>query len=226
MDENCHSHSIMGILLKQIFTQEDAKNQIKATRYYCCWTQLKSSAILSIFVTLPVILTTSVHRIAMSDNVFLRDQESCVKDDYYMIDVFTYARPATNGETGSLHQLVMYITRALEDSGRLDILRVSAGTLAQSATQSAILVVSQSVSQSASQLVSQSVNQSFYKLVSQSVLCWFDKIKYSLEQTYPTTSPIKSIIFTATSLVFFSLVPSLLRSCQSNMADSTVFQNI
>ncbi|RMX40226.1 hypothetical protein pdam_00014345 [Pocillopora damicornis] len=59
----------------------------------------------------------------MSDNVFLRDQESCVKDDYYMIDVFTYARPATNGETGSLHQLVMYVTRALEDSGRLDILR-------------------------------------------------------------------------------------------------------
>ena len=134
MDENCHSHSIMGILLKQIFTQEDTKNQIKATRYYCCWTQLKSSAILSIFVTLPVILTTSVHRIAMSDDVSLRDQESCVKDDYYMIDVFTYARPATNGETGSLHQLVMYVTRALEDSGRLDILRVSAGTLAQSAT--------------------------------------------------------------------------------------------
>ncbi|CAH3135205.1 unnamed protein product [Pocillopora meandrina] len=59
----------------------------------------------------------------MSDNVPLRDQESCVDDDYYMIDVFTYARPATNGETRSLHQLVMYITRALEDSGRLDILR-------------------------------------------------------------------------------------------------------
>lgn len=59
----------------------------------------------------------------MSDNVPLRNQESCVDDDYYMIDVFTYARPATNGETGSLHQLVMYITRALEDSGRLDILR-------------------------------------------------------------------------------------------------------
>ena len=71
----------------------------------------------------------------MSDNVPLRDQESCVDDDYYMIDVFTYARPATNGETRSLHQLVMYITRALEDSGRLDILRVSAGTLAQSVSQ-------------------------------------------------------------------------------------------
>ena len=71
----------------------------------------------------------------MSDNVPLRDQASCVDDDYYMIDVFSYVRPATNGKTGSLHQLVMYVTKALVNSGRLDILRVSAGTSAQSAYQ-------------------------------------------------------------------------------------------
>ena len=60
----------------------------------------------------------------MSDNVPLRTQRSCTEDEYYMIDVFSYARPATNGGTGSLHQLVMYITRAMEDYGRLDILQV------------------------------------------------------------------------------------------------------
>lgn len=59
----------------------------------------------------------------MSDNVPLRTQRSCTEDEYYMIDVFSYARPATNGGTGSLKQLVMYITRALEDSGRLDLLQ-------------------------------------------------------------------------------------------------------
>lgn len=64
-----------------------------------------------------------MHRTTMSDNVPLRDQASCVDDDYYMIDVFSYVRPATNGKTGSLHQLVMYVTKALVNSGRLDILR-------------------------------------------------------------------------------------------------------
>lgn len=59
----------------------------------------------------------------MSDNVPLRIQETCVDDDYYMVDIFSYVRPETNGGTGLLHQLVMYVTRALEDSGRLDILR-------------------------------------------------------------------------------------------------------
>lgn len=52
-----------------------------------------------------------------------RIQETCVDDDHYMVDIFSYVRPATNGGTGSLHQLVMYVTRALEDSGRLDVLK-------------------------------------------------------------------------------------------------------
>ena len=60
----------------------------------------------------------------MSDNVPLRTQQSCTEDQYYMIDVFSSTQPATNGGTGSLKQLVMYITRALEDSGRLDLLQV------------------------------------------------------------------------------------------------------
>lgn len=57
----------------------------------------------------------------MSDNVPLRIQESCV--DYYMVDVFSCVREATNVGTRLLHQLVMYVTRASEDSGRLNILR-------------------------------------------------------------------------------------------------------
>ena len=60
----------------------------------------------------------------MSDNVPLRIQESCVDDDYYMVDIFSYVRPATIGGTGSRHQLAMYVTRASEDSGRLNILQV------------------------------------------------------------------------------------------------------
>lgn len=59
----------------------------------------------------------------MSDNVPLRIQESCVDDDYYMVDIFSYVRPATIGGTGSRHQLAMYVTRASEDSGRLNILQ-------------------------------------------------------------------------------------------------------
>ena len=58
----------------------------------------------------------------MSDNVPLRIQESCV--DYYMVDVFSCVREATNVGTRLRHQLVMYVTRASEDSGRLNILRV------------------------------------------------------------------------------------------------------
>ena len=58
----------------------------------------------------------------MSDNVPLRIQESCI--DYYMVDVFSCVREATNVGTRLRHQLVMYVTRASEDSGRLNILRV------------------------------------------------------------------------------------------------------
>ena len=58
----------------------------------------------------------------MSDNVPLRIQESCV--DYYMVDVFSCVREATNVGTRLRHQLVMYVTRASKDSGRLNILQV------------------------------------------------------------------------------------------------------
>lgn len=57
----------------------------------------------------------------MSDNVPLRIQESCV--DYYMVDVFSCVREATNVGTRLRHQLVMYVTRASKDSGRLNILQ-------------------------------------------------------------------------------------------------------
>lgn len=60
----------------------------------------------------------------MSDEIPLRTQQSCTEDEYYKIHVFSYARPATNGGTGSLKQLVLFITKALEDSGQLDIIQV------------------------------------------------------------------------------------------------------
>lgn len=59
----------------------------------------------------------------MSDEIPLRTQQSCTEDEYYKIHVFSYARPATNGGTGSLKQLVLSITKALEDSGQLDIIQ-------------------------------------------------------------------------------------------------------
>lgn len=59
----------------------------------------------------------------MSDEIPLRTQQSCTEDEYYKIHVFSYARPATNGGTGSLKQLVLFITKALEDSGQLDIIQ-------------------------------------------------------------------------------------------------------
>ena len=61
----------------------------------------------------------------MSDNVPLRIQESCV--DYYMVDIFSCVREAKKVGSGLRHQLVMYVTRASEDSGRLNILRVCVG---------------------------------------------------------------------------------------------------
>ncbi|CAH3155961.1 unnamed protein product [Pocillopora meandrina] len=57
----------------------------------------------------------------MSDNVPLRIQESCV--DYYMVDIFSCVREAKKVGSRLRHQLVMYVTRASEDSGRLNILR-------------------------------------------------------------------------------------------------------
>ena len=60
----------------------------------------------------------------MSDEIPLRTQQSCTGDEYYKIHVFSYARPGTNGGTGSLKQLVLFITKALEDSGQLDIIQV------------------------------------------------------------------------------------------------------
>ena len=60
----------------------------------------------------------------MSDEIPLRTQQSCTEDECYKIHVFSYARPATNGGTGSLKQLVLSITKALEDSGQLDIIQV------------------------------------------------------------------------------------------------------
>ncbi|CAH3135200.1 unnamed protein product [Pocillopora meandrina] len=59
----------------------------------------------------------------MSDDIPLRTQQLCTEDENYRIRVFSYARPATNGGTGSRRQLVLFITRALEDSWWLDILQ-------------------------------------------------------------------------------------------------------
>ena len=52
-------------------------------------------------------------------------QESCV--DYYMVDIFSCVREAKKVGSRLRHQLVMYVTRASEDSGRLNILRVCVG---------------------------------------------------------------------------------------------------
>lgn len=76
----------------------------------------------------------------MSDNVPLRIQESCV--DYYMVDVFSCVREATNVGTRLRHQLVMYVTRASEDSGRLNILRVCVGGRSVSLTSTVLVYVS------------------------------------------------------------------------------------
>lgn len=57
----------------------------------------------------------------MSDYIPLPTQQSCTDDEYYRINVFSYARPTPIGGTGPLKQLVMFITRALEDSALLSM---------------------------------------------------------------------------------------------------------
>lgn len=58
----------------------------------------------------------------MSDNVPLYAQRTCTvcaDGELYNLDVFSYVQPPVFGTEGSLNQLIMYVTRAIEDSGRV-----------------------------------------------------------------------------------------------------------
>lgn len=50
----------------------------------------------------------------------LRTQQSYTEDELYGLHVFSYRRLTTNGGTGPRKQLIVFITRASEDSGQLD----------------------------------------------------------------------------------------------------------
>lgn len=60
----------------------------------------------------------------MSDNIPLRTQHSCTENEYYRINVFSNAQLNTMGSTRPLEQLIVFITRASENSERLDMLQV------------------------------------------------------------------------------------------------------
>ncbi|KAL9969795.1 hypothetical protein ACROYT_G022054 [Oculina patagonica] len=55
----------------------------------------------------------------MSDNIPLDVQRAYTDGEYYNLDLFSYVQPPVYGNSGSLNQLIMYITRALENSDRL-----------------------------------------------------------------------------------------------------------
>lgn len=59
----------------------------------------------------------------MSDNIPLRTQHSCTENEYYRINVFSNAQLNTMGSTRPLEQLIVFITRASENSERLDMLQ-------------------------------------------------------------------------------------------------------
>ncbi len=60
----------------------------------------------------------------MSDNIPLDAQRACTDGEYYNLDLFSYVQPPVYGNSGSLNQLIMYITRALENSDRLAFMQV------------------------------------------------------------------------------------------------------
>ena len=59
-----------------------------------------------------------------SFDIPLRIQQSYTTDELYRLHVFSYRRPATNSGRGPRKQLIVFITRASEDSGQLDKLQV------------------------------------------------------------------------------------------------------
>ena len=62
----------------------------------------------------------------MSDNVPLYTQRACTAcadDEQYNLDLFSFVQPPVFGTKGSLNQLIMYVTRAI-DSGRLPFIQV------------------------------------------------------------------------------------------------------
>ena len=63
----------------------------------------------------------------MSDHIPLNSQQTCTacaEGDLYNLDIVSYVRPPVFGTEGSLNQLVMYITRAIENPGRLAFIQV------------------------------------------------------------------------------------------------------
>lgn len=61
----------------------------------------------------------------MSDNIPLNSQRACTVDgELYNLDVFSYVQPPVFGTEGSLNLLIMYVTRALENSDRLALIQV------------------------------------------------------------------------------------------------------
>ena len=58
----------------------------------------------------------------MSDNIPLPIQQSTTArgdSEYYNVDVFSYVQPPEFGTRGSQNQLIVYITRTLENSSGL-----------------------------------------------------------------------------------------------------------
>lgn len=60
----------------------------------------------------------------MSDNIPLSTQRSCTEDERYVLDIFSYVQPARLGNSESLKQLILYITRALDNSKRKAFIQV------------------------------------------------------------------------------------------------------
>lgn len=69
----------------------------------------------------------------MSDYIPLNSQRvctACAEGELYNMDVFSYVKPPVFGTEGSCNQLVIYITRAIEISGRLELIQVWSFTMA------------------------------------------------------------------------------------------------
>ena len=61
----------------------------------------------------------------MSDNIPLNTQRACIADgELYNLDVFSFVQPPVFDTEASFNQLIMNVTRAMEDSGRLAFIQV------------------------------------------------------------------------------------------------------
>jgi len=63
----------------------------------------------------------------MSDNIPVNTQRACracPEEELYNLDVFSFVQPPEFGTEESLNQLMVYVTSARENSGRLAFIQV------------------------------------------------------------------------------------------------------